>query len=343
MEIESFSKQYYDAWNEFVISCPEGSFFHLAQWIAITEKYYGFSSYSFLIRKAGEIVAIVPLFLCRSPFLGRCLISTPICGLLCPCTTSPEAKELIMKHLWQLLDITHARFLELRSDEQSEIPGLPTIREHILQRLTLGPDETTIWKNLAVAVRNQTRQAQKWGLSCESGVHYLPQFYRIYARNMRDFSYPLLSRRFFTILQREFKDIFELLVVMREGQVLGALINFYFKDTVTNLWAVSLKKYQKMRINNFIYWEALKKACREGYKIFDFGRARKDSGVYHFKKQWGTTNIPLSYQYLSRRKFKLPGVEETQKKYRLPMAVWRRLPLWLTRIVGPPLGKMMPL
>ena len=343
MKIVPYEENNHEAWNRFVSTCPAGTFFHLAEWIKITETYYGFSSRSFFIKEGEEIIAVVPLFLCRSPLLGRCLIPTPVCGLLLPCTTSSEAEALIIKHMWRLLDDTDAKFLELRYDEQHVIDGLPANRENVLQRLSLLPGEEALWKKMTSPGRRCIKKAKKWDLQSKSGIHYLPQFYRLYAGNMRDFGYPLFSRRFFDLLSQEFAELIELSVVTLNNKVLGALLSFRFRETVTALWIGSRKEFWHMRINNFIYWESIKKGCREGYTMFDIGRTRENSGIARFKAQLGAISIPLCYQYLSRGKFNAPSVQESQNRYKLPMAVWKHLPIWLTKVIGPPLGKWIPL
>lgn len=344
MKIVRFEEEHHLAWNEFVNRRPEGTFFHRAEWIKITRSYYGFPSFSFLVMAGDEIEAIVPLFLCRSPFLGRCLIPSPLCGRQNLCLRTPDAEEPVWEELERLLEETGARFVEMRFDSGHERRGLPTSREHLLQPLFLEENQEKQWEKLKSSVRNKIRQAEKYNLETSGGKEeYFPAFYRLYASNMRDFAYPLLGKKLFRLLMEEFAEIMEFFVLKNEGTVLASLINFYFKDTVTNLWGVSSKKHLNLRINNYLYWSALKKAIADGYRIFDFGRARKNSGVARFKQQWGTADIPLSYQYLSHQKIRLPSVEETREKYRLPMLLWRHLPLWGTRLLGPPLGKLMPL
>ena len=344
MEIIRYEEKNREEWNLFVETCPRGTFFHRAEWIKITESYYGFQSCSFFIREGKEIVAVVPLFLCKSPFLGRCLIPTPTCGRLNFCLLKDKTEPIIWEELERILRSTNANFAEMRFDRENIKSDLIIKREHILQPLFLEANSRDQWKKLKPAVRNKVRQAEKHNLQCISGKsEYFSDFYDLYAVNMRNFAYPPLGKKLFRLLMHEFSDIMEFLIVNHEGDIRAALINFYYKDTVTNLWGVSSLQHRHLRINNYLYWEALKKAIDDGYAIFDFGRAREGSGVYLFKSQWGTADIPLSYHYLVRGKARLPSVEGTQKTYRLPMMIWRHLPISVTKIIGPPLGKRMPL
>lgn len=344
MRIVHYEEKDRESWNRFVEKSPGGTFFHRAEWIAITESYYGFSSYSFSVREGNEIVAVIPLFLCKSPFLGKCLIPTPTCGRLNYCLSNDEAEPIIWAEMERLLRDTDARFVEMRFDYENSKSGLVIQQEHILQPLFLEQSADEQWKKIKPSVRNKIRQAERYNLRCFSGKsEYFPDFYRLYATNMRNFAYPLLGKKMFRLLLHEFSDIMEFIVLKYEECIIAALINFYYKDTVTNLWGVSSLQHRHLRINNYLYWEALTKAVTEGYKSYDFGRSRKDSGIFVFKSQWGTTNIPLHYHYLVKGETQLPSVEGTQNRYRLPMMIWRHLPLGITKTIGPPLGKWMPL
>lgn len=344
MKIEPYQPALREAWNEFITRMPEGTFYHRAEWIAVTEEYYRFPSYSFLVREGNEIVAAVPLFLCRSLLLGRCLIPTPVCGRLNLCLGSPRAKDIVRREFKRLLKATGSRWLELRFDAEHEEESLPTNREHSLQILGLEKNAEKQWEKVIPPVKRQVRQGVRHGLKAVSGgMENFPAFYRLYASNMRDFGYPLFGKKFFRLVGAAFSDSIEIFVTGRERMVMAAAINFRFKDTVTNLWVVSDKRYRRLRTNNFLFWEVLQQAIEGGFSAFDFGRSRRGSGVEHFKKRWGTVGIPLSYQYLGARRGGVPGVDAARNRFRLPMAVWRRLPIGLTRILGPPLGKRMPL
>ena len=38
----------------------------------------------------------------------------------------------------------------------------------------------------------------------------------------------------------------------------------------------------------------------------------------------------------------MPQLNVDNPKYKLAIDIWRRLPLWVTRIVGPPLARVIP-
>ena len=81
---------------------------------------------------------------------------------------------------------------------------------------------------------------------------------------------------------------------------------------------------------------------RNGYRVFDFGRSRKHSGSYEFKAHWGMVERNLPYEMVLVRRKNLPNFTPANPKYQLAMRVWQKLPLAITRAVGPSLLKLVP-
>ena len=69
--------------------------------------------------------------------------------------------------------------------------------------------------------------------------------------------------------------------------------------------------------------------------MFDYGRSKVGTGPYHFKKNWGFVPQPLHYEYYLVRSRVIPENNPTNPRYRLLIAVWKWLPLWIANTVGP--------
>jgi serine/alanine adding enzyme len=84
-----------------------------------------------------------------------------------------------------------------------------------------------------------------------------------------------------------------------------------------------------------LYWEALRAACNEGFRHFDFGRSTRDSGTYRFKSQWGAQEEPLFWYTIPVAS---SAARPRPRSYRHPSFLsktWQHLPLAVTRQVGP--------
>jgi lipid II:glycine glycyltransferase (peptidoglycan interpeptide bridge formation enzyme) len=91
-----------------------------------------------------------------------------------------------------------------------------------------------------------------------------------------------------------------------------------------------------------LYWSMLEYAVQNGYTSFDFGRSTKDEGTYRFKEQWGAVPEPLTW-YSYHLKERGIAVTGNGNKRALFIKLWRRLPLPVTKMVGPVLRKQISL
>jgi hypothetical protein len=91
--------------------------------------------------------------------------------------------------------------------------------------------------------------------------------------------------------------------------------------------------------NDFMYWDLMRRACERGFKVFDFGRSKRGTGSFDFKKNWGFEPAPLHYRYQLVRAERVPENNPNNPKYRLFIQAWRRLPLPVANFLGPHIVK----
>jgi serine/alanine adding enzyme len=115
-----------------------------------------------------------------------------------------------------------------------------------------------------------------------------------------------------------------------------------FKGRLEIPWASSLRSANRFSPNMLLYWTCLEFACQRGYRVFDFGRCTPGEGTYRFKEQWGAKPHQLYWYYWLKDGGSLPEVNPKAPKYRLAVELWRRLPLALTRQLGPRIIKYIP-
>ena len=72
-----------------------------------------------------------------------------------------------------------------------------------------------------------------------------------------------------------------------------------------------------------------------GLRVFDYGRSKRGTGSFDFKKNWGFEPTPLHYEYRLFRGGEVPQNNPSNPKYRAMIAVWRRLPRPVVNAIGP--------
>jgi FemAB-related protein (PEP-CTERM system-associated) len=204
----------------------------------------------------------------------------------------------------------------------------------VMLRLAADPD--AMWKRLDAKVRNQVRKAMHSGLAPSwCGIEALDDFYEVFAHNMRDLGSPVHSRRFFAAMLEEFAGAARLLIIREGPRAVAAGVCIAFRDTVLVPWASSLRHWRSRCPSNLLYWEVIRSACEKGLRWLDFGRSSPGSGTHRFKVQWGGSELPLHWETSAR-----PSLIETDDpRYRVLIQAWQRLPVPMTRVIGPMLRR----
>jgi predicted N-acyltransferase len=211
--------------------------------------------------------------------------------------------------------------------------------------LRLAGDEAAQWQAIGAKVRNQVRKAEKEGLTVASWDPdaLLDGFYDCFAQNMRDLGTPVHARRFFLEAARGFGERLRFVVAADGTRAVGGLVAIHYAGRVTVTWASTLRSERPRCPNQLIYWEALRWAVGRGASHFDFGRSPIGGGTYRFKRGWGAAEAPLAWVRLSPtgEPLRPDALRENWLLGRLS-TIWQRLPVGLTRGLGPPLRRHLP-
>jgi serine/alanine adding enzyme len=224
-------------------------------------------------------------------------------------------------------------------------PELSTIsyatRSHKVRMLLALPETSeTLMKSFKSKLRSQIKKPIKEGLKSKvGGLELLDDFYKVFSINMRDLGSPLHSKKLIKHVLEEFCQKARIVLVYKGSEPLACSIIVGFNDTLENPWASALRQYSRFNPNMLLYWTMLEYACNNGYKYFDFGRSTPNEGTYKFKKQWGAKPEPLHWHFISVNG--QPINEDTSEKSKFDKAIhyWQKLPVSVTKILGPMIRK----
>jgi hypothetical protein len=105
--------------------------------------------------------------------------------------------------------------------------------------------------------------------------------------------------------------------------------------------ASSLREFNATCANMLLYWHLLVRAVERGQRVFDFGRSTLESNTYRFKKQWGAEPHPAIWQYYVRAG-SAGDLRPENPKYERWIRIWQRLPVRLTKWIGPRIARGIP-
>lgn len=328
-------------WDAFVRSTAGGSPFHLLAWKRAVESTFRHRSHYLIAERAGGLEGVLPLFEVRGLFGGRGLVSVPYGVYGGICASSEAARGALVDGARELALRIKADYVELRHRIGQEL-DLPTKSLYVTFSRPIAPTEEENLSAIPRKQRRMTRQGAKHGLRPEFGMYHLDRFYDIYAHSVHSLGSPVFPRRLFHAIRQEFGKECELLTIWKDSTPVSGVLTILFEDQVLPYYGGARQEALPLAVNDFMYWELLCHAAKAGYRSFDFGRSREGTGAYNFKRHWGFEPVPLPYQYVLLKGGRMPDLSPSNPKIRLAVEAWKRIPLPVTKLVGPVLTKYLP-
>ncbi|MFA5631077.1 MAG: FemAB family XrtA/PEP-CTERM system-associated protein [Porticoccaceae bacterium] len=333
------------AWDAFVESCPQATFFHRWGWRRVLQDAFGHTTYFLLAEQMADgatprIVGVVPLAQVRSRLFGNTLASLPFCVYGGIAANTDAARVALREAACDLAEQLNVDALELRNVEPSR-SGWPVKNLYYTFRKPIDADNAVNLK----AIPNKQRAMVRKGIAASLVSEEDPgsaRLYRVYAESVRNLGTPVFSRRYLDVLRQEFGAACRVLMIVDRGEDVAGVMSFYFRGEVLPYYGGSVARARTIKgCNDFMYWELMRRSADEGLTSFDFGRSKRDSGPYHFKRNWGFEAQPLAYEYYLVTASHMPDVNPANPRYRLLVDAWRRLPLPVANLIGPALARSL--
>ena len=331
------------AWDRFVAAHPDGTVFHTIAWHDAVRDTFGHEAFYFIARRDTDIAGVFPLFLMNSLLGGRMLISVPYGvggGIL---ADSDETAETLFQAALQVCKEQRCSCIDMRS-ERAMVPDIPTGNTHVGFRRELPDTVEGVLQALPRKARAAARNARdKYRLTITYGDDQLHEVWRLYSISMRRLASVNYPRQFFERVIEYTPGRHWVSIVRHKGRPVAGLVTLLHKDRVMPYFLGTTSAAKRCSAANFIYLCAMERGVEEGYRVFDFGRTRRDnSGSFDFKRFQGFAPRPLEYQIYIPPNSTRPNLSPANPRYRLARTVWPRLPLWLTRPLGAHLSGHIP-
>lgn len=342
VDIAECSPAQRDRWDAFAREHPFGSIYHLSRWRGLVESEFGHrSTYLRAQDEAGRLTGLLPLVRLRSRLFGDFHVSLPYFNYGGAIGIDEDVEQALMERAATLAQAAGCAHVEFR--DTRERAGWPVRTDKVAMELPLPADPATLWNSLGSKLRAQVRRPSREPVEVlRGGAELLPQFYAVFARNMRDLGTPVYPQRFFAAILEAFPEQATIVAVRLRGKPAAAGFLIEHGPRMEIPWASSMRELNPIGVNMLLYWEALRFAIERGRRIFDFGRSTIDAGTYRFKKQWGAQPRPLYWHYWLRPGRELPRIDPGNPRYRLAIRAWQRLPLRVANTLGPLIVKNLP-
>ncbi|HEX6794069.1 MAG TPA: FemAB family XrtA/PEP-CTERM system-associated protein [Casimicrobiaceae bacterium] len=321
-------------WERFVEGCESATFFHRIGWREILESVFRHRCHYLLATRADQVCGVLPLAEVKTRLFGHALVSLPFCVYGGPAADDADTEQALVAAAVELAETLGVDHLELRN-RATKCAGWPRQDLYVTFRKPISADSDA---NLLAIPRKQRAMVRKGiARNLRSEIDETPgRFFDLYADNVHRHGTPPLSRRYFAALLGTFGNSCRILTVCTpDGRAVSSVLSFHFRDEVLPYYAGDTPDARALAANDFKYWELMRRSGEAGVRWFDYGRSKRDSGSYDFKRNWGFEPSPLSYEYRLLKRSHVPQNNPANARYSTLIAVWRRLPRPLVNAIGP--------
>jgi len=362
-----------DIWDTYVLNHPDASLFHRFGWREVIHGTYGHATYYLMLiacnrgvdaaarraqrwrRSAEGILGVLPLVHLKHMIFGNSLVSLPFLdggGIL---ADSSDVEECLVSEAVTLARSIGVDRIDLRCEraiagcDGMSFAGnegrLAPVRiakrsSKVRMLLKLPGSSEALLKSFKAKLRSQIGRPLKEGCTSSiGGLELLEDFYRVFVINMRDLGSPVHSKDLMRHVLEVFSERSKIVVVYKSGAPIASALVTGFNEILRNPWASSDRKYAFMSPNMLLYSRMLEFACDQGYRTFDFGRSSPGEGTFKFKEQWGAVAAPLHWYVLSTAGAAPEPDDSPAERYKLAARCWSKLPLAVTRLLGPRIRK----
>jgi FemAB-related protein (PEP-CTERM system-associated) len=336
--VRSFLDSDRAAWDEFVFGCGDATFFHRIGWRDIYQDTFGHRTHYLLAERDGVVVGVLPLVELKSVLFGHALVSLPFAVYGGIAAQDDEACAALSNRAVELARELRVQHLEMRNRVSRE-SDWERQDLYVTFRKALLPD---VEANLLAIPRKQRAMVRKGiqrGLRAEIDDD-ARRFFDLYADNQHRHGTPPHARRYFDVLKNVFGSDCEILTTVDpQGQAVSGVMSFYFRDEVLPYYAGDVAQARDLAANDFKYWALMQRACERGFRVFDFGRSKRGTGSFDFKRNWGFEAVDLQYEYCLINRATVPQNNPSNPRYQTAIALWRRLPRRVVNAVGPVLAR----
>lgn len=324
--------------DAYVADHPDGRLFHRPQWSLAAERGSGQRAH-YLVAEDGQgrLAGVLPLTEVRSPLFGNALVSA---GFGTGGGIAGRGGAALAAAAWALAERLGCTSVELRGGPVPEGWSEATGTYANFDRALPG-DAEALLRSLPRRQRAEVRRALGFDLQTSAGNdrRHRDAHFRVYSESVRNLGTPVFPRRLFEAALDAFGDDADIVMVWKDGEPLATMLTFYFKGVCQPYWGGGTLAARQWRGNDLVYYETMRRAIDRGCTRADFGRSKIGTGPWSRKRIWGFDERPLTYAVRTADGAPPRQVNPLSPKYRLKIAAWQRLPLWLANRVGPHIAR----
>lgn len=315
------------------------SFIGLDSWSNFVNDIYNYKIHRYAVSDGVRPLGALALVEIDHPLFGHYLATAPFgsCGGFAFETAA--ARDLLLDTARRLGEEIKAEYISIRFAEGDSPPPDRWSQNpaYFTYLIGLPADSDELLKTFSSDHRNHIRKSLKKGFEIRFGhLELLDDIYEALAKSMHELGSPYHSKTYLRKMVEHLGNTLEFSVLYNaEGKIAGGGVFIYQGDTVFNLHANILQHARSAYAGEFLYWSVIERAIQKGLKTFDLGRSLAGSGNEVFKMKWSPRKQLLAYWHWLAPGRELPSLNQKNPKFQLAIAIWKRLPPFIVRPLGP--------
>jgi len=328
-------------WDAFVASRPGASVHHAWVWRDLIAQAYNQRPHYLLARRGGRLTGLLPLIAVRSRFFGTTLVSLPYHWTGGVLSLDGETTRALIDAALTLRAELSAKAIVIRDRARHEEDGFQAHGGKATFSLSLPAQPEELFRGLRKQNRTRIRKGEREGLTIRFGHDLLDAFYDLYCRTMTTLGTPVCDRRVFARVLSAFGSEANCAVAFDRERPAAAKLFVDAFGTRAFIWGANDRRYQAAAPNYSLMWACLENAIARGLVRADLGRSNAASTQAETKREWGGTEEELYYSVAMAEN---EGATRAQDSgaMRLASGLWRRLPVAISKRLGPPIARHLP-
>lgn len=331
-----------EAIERFLASRAEAQPFHRPAWSRAVETGCDARAHYLVAGEGRSLTGLLPLSEVRSRLFGNSLVSAGFAvggGIV---AGEVGVAQELGDAAWDLARRLGCSEVELRG---GPVPrgGAWQLREGVYADFGMDLAEGDEANLLSIKKRQRAEVRRALGFDLQfragRGQEDLGAHHLCYSTLVRNHGTPIFPKTLFSSMLEAFGEDADIVSAWKDGRPLSSIFTFYFKGVAYPYWGGGTGEARRWRANEWLYYRLMCHAAARGCERIDFGRSKVGTGAYDFKCNWGMEPRPLAYAVRTAEGAKPREINPLNPKYRLRIALWRKLPLAIANAIGPPIAR----
>jgi hypothetical protein len=287
----------YRGWDELLASNQECTFFHTAAWAKVLAETYHYHPLYFTLSDDNKLVALIPMMEVKSIFTGLRGVSLPFTDYCQAIITKQSQLQDMVDFVKEYGRKCNWKSIEIRGGDYPDATATAFFYRH---RLKLVPNSDQIFSQFKDTTQRNIRKATRQGVEVNvyRSLDAVKEYYRLHCITRKKHGSPPQPWSFFEkIYEHIISKGLGFIALASYGKInIAGAVFFNFREKSVYKFGASNSKYQHLRANNLIMWEAIKLCAQNGHQSLCLGRTEPDNtGLRRFKAGWGTEEQVVNY------------------------------------------------